>query len=95
MAARGRPGRQRSALWLGNYRDSFMSQDAADELAEFLATKIRERVTDPKIAEKLIRRSAAALKKRPASNGISSRLRRSGGTDMGNYAIVTEKIIRS
>ncbi len=42
------------ALWLGNYSDSFMSQQAADEIAEFLATKIRARVTDPALAEKPI-----------------------------------------
>jgi cation diffusion facilitator CzcD-associated flavoprotein CzcO len=53
------------ALWLGNYRDSFMSQDAADEVAEFLATKIRERVTDPEIAEKLIPKHTFGTKRCP------------------------------
>jgi len=43
--------RGRFALWLGNFSDSFMSQKAADEVAEFLAMKIRERVTNPEIAE--------------------------------------------
>jgi cation diffusion facilitator CzcD-associated flavoprotein CzcO len=42
------------SLWLGNFSDSFMSQEAADEVAEFLAQKIHERVTDPVVAEKLI-----------------------------------------
>ena len=53
------------ALWLGNYGDSFMSQDAADEVAEFLATKIRERVTDPEIAEKLIPKHTFGTKRCP------------------------------
>lgn len=45
------------ALWLGNYSDSFTSREAADEVAEFLAAKIRERVKDPATAEKLIPKS--------------------------------------
>ncbi len=53
------------ALWLGNYSDSFMSQDAADEVAEFLASKIRERVTDPEIAEKLIPKHTFGTKRCP------------------------------
>ncbi len=42
------------ALWLGNFRDSFVSREAADEVGEFLSQKIRERVKDPETAEKLI-----------------------------------------
>ena len=53
------------ALWLGNYSDSFMSQDAADEVAEFLASKIRERVSDPEIAEKLIPKHTFGTKRCP------------------------------
>ncbi len=53
------------ALWLGNYSDSFMSRDAADEVAEFLAAKIRQRVTDPKIAEKLIPKHVFGTKRCP------------------------------
>ncbi len=53
------------ALWLGNYSDSFMSQHAADEVAEFLATKIRERVTDPVLAEKLIPKHTFGTKRCP------------------------------
>jgi cation diffusion facilitator CzcD-associated flavoprotein CzcO len=45
------------ALWLGNYSDSFTSHVVADEVAEFLAAKIRERVKDPATAEKLIPKS--------------------------------------
>jgi len=53
------------ALWLGNYSDSFRSQQAADEVAEFLATKIRERVTDPVMAEKLIPKHTFGTKRCP------------------------------
>jgi len=53
------------ALWLGNYSDSFMSQQAADEVAEFLANKIRERVTDPVTAEKLIPKHTFGTKRCP------------------------------
>jgi cation diffusion facilitator CzcD-associated flavoprotein CzcO len=53
------------ALWLGNYSDSFMSQEAADEVAEFLAQKIRERVADPVTAEKLIPKHTFGTKRCP------------------------------
>jgi cation diffusion facilitator CzcD-associated flavoprotein CzcO len=53
------------ALWLGNYSDSFMSQQAADEVAEFLADKIRERVSDPVVAEKLIPKHTFGTKRCP------------------------------
>ncbi len=53
------------ALWLGNYSDSFISQEAADEVAEFLASKIRERVTDPVMAEKLIPKHTFGTKRCP------------------------------
>ena len=45
------------ALWLGNYTDTFTSAEVAGEISEFLAEKIRERVDDPEIAEKLIPKS--------------------------------------
>ena len=53
------------SLWLGNYSDSFMSQEAADEVAEFLAAKIRERVRDPEMAEKLIPKHTFGTKRCP------------------------------
>ena len=53
------------SLWLGNYSDSFTSKEAADEVAEFLAEKIRERVTDPIIAEKLIPKHIFGTKRCP------------------------------
>ena len=45
------------ALWLGNYTESFSSPEIAGEVSEFLAQKIRERVKDPEMAEKLIPKS--------------------------------------
>jgi cation diffusion facilitator CzcD-associated flavoprotein CzcO len=42
------------SLWLGNFSDSFMNKEHADEVAEFMAEKIRQRVDDPAMAEKLI-----------------------------------------
>ena len=45
------------SLWLGNYSDSFSSREYADEVAKFLAEKIRARVKDPEKAEMLIPKS--------------------------------------
>ena len=53
------------SLWLGNYSDSFTSKEAADEVAEFLADKIRERVADPVMAEKLIPKHTFGTKRCP------------------------------
>ena len=41
-------------IWLGNFRDTFMDEAANAELSEFIADKIRPRVHDPVVAEKLI-----------------------------------------
>ena len=41
-------------VWLGNFRDVLMDADANAEYSEFIADKIRERVDDPEVAEKLI-----------------------------------------
>ena len=42
------------ALWLANFGDVFTEREIAQEVSEFLAAKIRERVHDPKVADKLI-----------------------------------------
>lgn len=42
------------ALWLANYMDVFTNREIAQEVSEFLAGKIRERVRDPATAAKLI-----------------------------------------
>ncbi len=41
-------------IWLGNFRDIGVSEDANAAISEFIANKIRQRVNDPKVAEKLI-----------------------------------------
>src|SRR5580700_6511055 len=39
--------------WLGNFRDVMSNKEANEMFAEFVRNKIRERVKDPKVAEKL------------------------------------------
>jgi cation diffusion facilitator CzcD-associated flavoprotein CzcO len=41
-------------IWLGNFRDILTDQAANDTISDFIARKIRARVKDPKVAEKLI-----------------------------------------
>jgi cation diffusion facilitator CzcD-associated flavoprotein CzcO len=41
-------------IWLGNFRDIGVNEKANAAISEFIAGKIRQRVKDPKIAEKLI-----------------------------------------
>jgi cation diffusion facilitator CzcD-associated flavoprotein CzcO len=41
-------------IWLANFREIFMDEDANAEFSEFIAGKIRARVHDPALAEKLI-----------------------------------------
>jgi cation diffusion facilitator CzcD-associated flavoprotein CzcO len=41
-------------VWLGNFRDVLMDEAANAEFTAFIAGKIRERVKDPAVAEKLI-----------------------------------------
>ncbi len=47
----GEPG---FGIWMGNFRDILVNQDANDTITAFMRRKIRERVRDPKVAEKLI-----------------------------------------
>ena len=42
------------AMWQGNFRDMLTDREANAIASEFIARKIRERVKDPKIADKLI-----------------------------------------
>jgi cation diffusion facilitator CzcD-associated flavoprotein CzcO len=43
-------------IWLGNFRDTFVDERANAALSDFIARKIRQRVKDPAVAEKLIPR---------------------------------------
>jgi cation diffusion facilitator CzcD-associated flavoprotein CzcO len=41
-------------IWMGNFRDAFVNPEANTALSAFMAKKIRQRVNDPAVAEKLI-----------------------------------------
>ncbi len=43
-------------IWMGNFRDIFVNEQANDTISDFVKRKIRERVKDPEVAEKLIPR---------------------------------------
>ncbi len=43
-------------IWMGNFREIFTDEEANAEFSEFIADKIRQRVEDPVLAEKLIPR---------------------------------------
>jgi cation diffusion facilitator CzcD-associated flavoprotein CzcO len=47
----GEPG---FGIWLANFRDIFMDEEANAEFSEFIADKIRSRVRDAVLAEKLV-----------------------------------------
>ena len=41
-------------IWMGNFRDILIDKEANDTITAFMRKKIRERVRDPKLADKLI-----------------------------------------
>ncbi|HEU0216481.1 MAG TPA: NAD(P)/FAD-dependent oxidoreductase [Stellaceae bacterium] len=41
-------------IWMGNFRDILLDEKANAAVTEFIAKKIRQRVKDPKVADKLI-----------------------------------------
>ena len=41
-------------IWMGNFRDVLVNEEANATLSEFMTHKIRERVRDPEVADKLI-----------------------------------------
>jgi len=47
----GEPG---FGIWMGNFRDILVDRNANALISDFIARKIRERVKDPAVAEKLI-----------------------------------------
>jgi cation diffusion facilitator CzcD-associated flavoprotein CzcO len=47
----GEPG---FGIWMGNFRDILIDREANATITEFMARKIRARVKDPKVAEKLV-----------------------------------------
>jgi len=58
-------------LWLGAYEDLLFDQEANETAAEFIREKIRERVTDPEIAEMLCPREGVSYgtKRQPCETG--------------------------
>jgi cation diffusion facilitator CzcD-associated flavoprotein CzcO len=50
----GEPG---FGIWMGNFRDILVDREANKLISDFVARKIRERVKDPVLAEKLIPRN--------------------------------------
>ena len=56
----GEPG---FGIWMGNFRDILTDEKANAAISEFIAKKIRQRVKDPKVADKLI----------PKDHGFGSR----------------------
>ena len=42
------------AIWLGNFRDTLVDERANAELSRFMAAKIRSRVKDPVVADRLV-----------------------------------------
>ena len=58
--------------WLSNFADVHFDREANAEFSEFIANKIRERVNDPKTAEKLIPKCHG--KSRPSISMFNERL---------------------
>jgi cation diffusion facilitator CzcD-associated flavoprotein CzcO len=50
----GEPG---FGIWMGNFRDVLVDREANKLMSDYLARKIRERVKDPAVAEKLVPRN--------------------------------------
>jgi len=47
-------------IWMGNFRDILIDETANAAISGFIAKKIRQRVKDPKVADKLIRKIMAS-----------------------------------
>ncbi len=50
-------GERGFGIWQGNFRDILIDREANKLISDFVARKIRERVKDPKVAERLIPRN--------------------------------------
>jgi len=58
------------ALWLGNFRDMAVDEKANAAVTDFVRRKIRQRIKDPKLAEKLIPRDHGfAMRRVPMDGG--------------------------
>ena len=54
---------------MGNFRDILVDREANKLISDFLARKIRQRVTDPAVAEKLIPKITASARRVPLESG--------------------------
>src|SRR4030095_15510429 len=70
----GEPG---FGIWMGNFRDVLINQEANATITEFMRRKIRSRVGDPKVAEKLI----------PTNHGVGTRR---GSPESGYYEVYSQ-----
>jgi cation diffusion facilitator CzcD-associated flavoprotein CzcO len=68
-------------IWLGNYKDTWSSKAANGVVSEFVARKIRERVKDQAVAEKLI----------PKNHGFGTRR---VPMESGYYEVYNQKNVR-
>ena len=56
--------------WVGNFKDFYTNQEANDEFSAWMANKVRQRVDDPAIAEKLVPKNHGfGLRRVPLENG--------------------------
>jgi cation diffusion facilitator CzcD-associated flavoprotein CzcO len=63
--------------WLANFRDIMTSREANEDFAEFVRNKIRARVTDPVVAEKLVPKDHPFASKRiPLESGYYEQFNR-------------------
>jgi cation diffusion facilitator CzcD-associated flavoprotein CzcO len=57
-------------IWLGNFRDTGTDERANEVVSRFIERKIRQRINDPKVAEKLIPKNHGfATRRVPMDNG--------------------------
>ena len=78
-------------IWLGNFRDIGVNEEANAAISEFIARKIRQRVKDPQVAEKLIPKDHGFGSRRvPLESGYFEAYNRDNVT-AGRYAATTNR----
>ena len=82
------------SLWLGSYDDLLFNKEANETAAEFVRAKIRERVKDPVIAERLTPKKGVAYgtKRQPCETGYYETYNRSNVTLVDIKATPIEEI---
>ena len=73
-------------FWLANYQDIAVNRESCSLVSEFVAKKIRQRIKDPKVADKLIPKDHFYGTRRvPLENNYDAGLQ-SAECDAGRYA---------